>query len=271
MFKLKVRLRDWISERFHRIDHVLVPSVPLEKFAKFVRSISPVDNGHHLRRMGPPSDGSYLLPDDLREIALNISPGVGKTFQFEKALLDEFQIPSIMLDASVESPINLPKEIEFVAKFVFPQNNSGEGISINELVTLATVKLGDEADFMLQMDIEGAEYEILKYIKTQDLLRFRILAIEFHDMELWVQNAFYSRTVDPIFSKLLEYFDVVHSRSHNSSHTFYYKGFFIPSALELTFHRKDRSSSQNGFRQLPSVLDYVDPLYTSQKTPFSRK
>lgn len=270
MNHLKVRIRDWISERFHRIDHVLVPSVPFEKFAKFVRSISPIDNGHHLRRIGPLSDGSYLLPDDLREIALNISPGVGKTFQFEKALLDEFQIPSIMLDASVESPMNLPKEIEFVAKFVFPQNNSDEGISINELVTLATAKLGG-ADFMLQMDIEGAEYEILKYIKTQDLLRFRILAIEFHDMELWVQNAFYSRTVDPIFSKLLEHFDIVHSRSHNSSHTFYYKGFFIPSALELTFHRKDRLVARNGYRQLPSTLDFVDNLYTSQKTPFSLK
>ena len=269
MKNLKIWIRDWISERFHRIDHVLVPSVPLEKFSSFVQSITPLDNGHRLIRVGPPSDGTYLLPDDLDGIGINISPGVGKTFQFENALLEENGIPSIMLDASVDAPPNLPKEIEFVEKFVVPHSNSDAGISISELVTLATTKFGGDVDFMLQMDIEGAEYEILNYAKPEDLIRFRILAIEFHDMELWVQNAFYARTLFPVFSKLLEHFDVVHSRAHNSSHTFRYKGYFIPSALELTFHRKDRLLSQNGYRQLPSILDFVDELYTSQKTPFS--
>lgn len=271
MHRIKVLIRDWISERFQRIDHVLVPSVPVEKFSTFINSIRPLDNGHELIRMGPASDGSYLLPNDLSGIALNISPGVGKTFQFENALLEEFGIPSIMLDASVDSPDNLPNLIEFVDKFVVPHSNSDEGISLGELVSLATSKMGSTVDFTLQMDIEGAEYEILKYANPKDLLRFRILAIEFHDMELWVQNSFYARTLEPVFSKLLANFDVVHSRSHNSSHTFYYKGFFIPSALELTFHRKDRLLSKKGHRQLPSPLDFVDPLYTTQETPFSLK
>lgn len=271
MKRFKVLIRDWISERFQRIDHVLIPSVQFDKFSKFVQSITPLDNGHKLIRVGPASDGSYLLPDDLTGIGINISPGVGKTFQFESALLDEHGIPSIMLDASVGEPINLPQEIEFVEKFVVPLRDSGAGISISELVSQATTKFGGNVDLLLQMDIEGAEYEILNYVNPQDLCRFRILAIEFHDMELWVQNTFYSRTLLPVFSKLLEHFDVVHSRAHNSSHTFYYKGFFIPSALELTFHRKDRLVARNGYRQLPSPLDFVDQLYTSQETPFSLK
>jgi len=269
MRDVKVRIRDWVSERFHKIDHVLVPSVPLEKFSSFVNAIAPIDNGHELVRIGPPSDGSYLLPDDLKGIGLNISPGVGRTFQFESTLLEEYGIPSVMLDASVAPPPNLPDAIEFVEKFVVPHSNSTSGISISELVSQATARHGDNVDFTLQMDIEGAEYEILKYANPDDLLRFRILAIEFHDMELWVQNTFYSRTLLPVFTKLLEHFDVVHSRAHNSSHTFRYKGYFIPSALELTFHRKDRLVAQNGYRQLPSELDFIDILYTSQNTPFS--
>ena len=271
MHSLKVLVRDWISERFHRIDHVLVPSVPLERFATFVNSIAPIDNGHELVRVGPASDGSYLLPDDLNGVALNISPGVGETFQFETALLQEYGIPSMMVDASVDCPPNLPKEMEFIEKFVFPQNDSGTGISIAELVSMATGKWGPREDLILQMDIEGAEYEILKYINPEDLLRFRIVSIEFHDMELWVQNSFYARTLLPVFSKLLEVFDVVHSRANNSSHTFSYKGYFIPSTLELTFHRKDRLISRNGYRSMPSILDFVDESYTSQRTPFSTK
>jgi len=271
MNDLKVRIRDWISERFHKIDHVLVPSVPRETFTSFVKSITPIDNGHELVRIGPPMDGSYLLPNDLKGIGLNISPGVGKTYQFESTLLKEYGIPSVMLDASVAVPPNLPDEIEFVEKFVVPHSNSTSGISISELVSQATARYRNNVDFILQMDIEGAEYEILKYANSNDLLRFRILAIEFHDMELWVQNAFYARTILPVLTKLLEHFDVVHSRAHNSSHTFYYKGFFIPSDLELTFHRKDRQVARNGYRQLPSELDFIDSLYTSQNTPFSLK
>jgi len=193
MKHLKVWIRDWISERFQRIDHVLIPSVQSEKFSKFVQSITPLDNGHKLIRVGPASDGSYLLPDDLNGIRINISPGVGKTFQFENALLKEHAIPSIMLDASVEAPINLPQEIEFVEKFVVPLRDSDAGVSISELVSQATTKFGVDVDFMLQMDIEGAEYEILNYVNPQDLLRFRILAIEIYDMDIWVQNKFYSR------------------------------------------------------------------------------
>lgn len=271
MITLKVRIRDWISERFHRIDQVLVPSVPLEKFSTFVQSIAPVNNGHSLIKVGPASDGSYLLPDDLIGIGINISPGVGETFQFENALLEEYGIPSIMLDASVDMPLNLPDEIEFVDKFLIPQSNSDAGVSISELVSIATSRFGRDVDFMLQMDIEGAEYEILNYMKPEDLLRFRILAIEFHDMELWIQNTFYSRTLLPVFNKLLEHFDVVYSRANNSSHTFRYKGFFIPSALELTFHRKDRLVSENGYRQMPSIVDFISATYTSQETPFSNK
>lgn len=271
MSNAKVWIRDWISERFQRIDHVLVPSVTLDKFSQFVDSIMPIDNGHELVRIGDAADGSYLIPDDLAGIGVNISPGVGETFHFEKDLIENYGIPSIMLDASVEKPSNLPPGLEFVDKFVVAISDSNLGVSISELISEASNRWGHNIDFLLQMDIEGAEYEILSSLHPDDLTRFRILSIEFHDMELWVQNSFFAKTLSPAFSTLLKHFDVVHSRANNTSHTFRYKGFFIPSALELTFHRKDRLISRNGYRQLPSVLDFVEKQYTSQETPFSKK
>jgi hypothetical protein len=127
-------------------------------------------------------------------------------------------------------------------------------------VSEATTKFGREFHLILQMALEIAEYEILKYVNPQDLLCLRILTIEFHDMKLWIQNTFYLRFLFPAFSKLFEHFDVVNPRAHNSSHTFCFKGFFMPSALELKFHRKDSLLSQMGRRQLPSLLDFFDPL-----------
>ncbi len=268
---LKIRLRDLVSSSFSIVDHVLVPSVPTEKWSVFVQKIRPVNNGYQLIRVGPASEGSYLLPDDLDGLALNISPGVGETWQFEKSLLKDFGIPSWMVDASVPKPPTLPNQMEFFDKFLVPHPTWDSGISISELIVKADEIYGSNSDLMLQMDIEGAEFECLLYVKRSDLLRFRIIAIEFHDMELWVQNSFFAKTLMPIFNKLLNDFDVVHSRANNHAHTFFYKGYFIPSALELTFHRKDRSKSYAGFRNLPSELDIFNSDFTSQKFPFQMK
>jgi len=268
---LKVRLRDLISSSFSCVDHILVPSVPADKWSLFVQKLKPVDNGYQLIRVGPASEGSYLVPDDLDGLALNISPGVGETWQFEKSILEDFQIPSWMIDASVPIPPTLPDQMEFFDQFLVPHPSLDSGISISELVLRADEIYGTESEYMLQMDIEGAEFECLLYAKRSDLLRFRILAIEFHDMELWVQNSFFSKTLMPIFTKLLNEFDVVHSRANNHAHTFIYKGYFIPSALELTFHRKDRSKFQAGFRDLPSELDIFNTDFTSHKFPFQMK
>ena len=271
MQKIKVAMLDLISKVFDHIDHVLVPGVPHERWRNFVQSIEPVNNGFNLIRVGPDSEGSYLLPDDLDGIRLNISPGVGETWQFESALLNSFNIPSLMIDASVDKPDNLPKEIEFLNHFLVPISGSNSGVSISELVSQAALKYGEDADLLLQMDIEGAEFDCLKWVEERDLDKFRILAIEFHDMELWVQNSFFTRTIEPVFERLLERFDVVHSRANNHARTFFYKGYFIPSALELTFHRKDRFKGPREARHLPTELDIVNKQFTSQRTPFEKK
>jgi len=49
MGKVKIQITYWISERFHKIYHVLAPSVLFEKFLSFVKSITPMDHGHQLK------------------------------------------------------------------------------------------------------------------------------------------------------------------------------------------------------------------------------
>lgn len=49
---------------------------------------------------------------------------------------------------------------------------------------VASAQLPEEAGLMAQIDIEGTEYELLFNATTEVLNRFRILVIEFQDVEL---------------------------------------------------------------------------------------
>lgn len=55
-------------------------------------------------------------------------------------------------------------------------------------------------DLMLQMDIEGSEYEVLLDLDDDLLRRFRIMVIEFHDLdELF--NKFSFKLINLVFKK----------------------------------------------------------------------
>lgn len=47
-------------------------------------------------------------------------------------------------------------------------------------------------DLLLQMDIEGAEYDVIPNVEPSLLRRFRILVIEFHKLD-WIAQPFVHR------------------------------------------------------------------------------
>lgn len=92
---------------------------------------------------------------------------------------------------------------------------------------------------ILQMDIEGAEYEVIPNVSSALLRQFRILAIEFH----YVQRLF-DPFVFPLmahsFEKLLQDFYVVHIHPNNGSPSVKHGDLDIPHLLEFTFLNKRR-------------------------------
>ena len=113
------------------------------------------------------------------------------------------------------------------------------------------------------MDIEGAEFQTLLSVSTKLLNRFRIIVIEFHFLEAlknrWAFNLMYT----PIFSKLLENFDVVHLHPNNCCGTWTVGDLEFPRIIEVTFHRKDRAISDLKNADIKNQLDY--PCVPSNK------
>jgi len=218
--------------------------------------LRPVENGFDLIRVGPNTDGGYLVPDDLDSIDICFSPGVSDNWGFEKDLYFKSKISSYMFDASVNAPSNLTSNQIFIKKFV-GKSTYGDYLSISDIFI---EYLADYKNILAQIDIEGFEYDLFGAISINDLLKFRIIVCEFHNLDLWIQNNFYTETLLPILGKLYTNFDLVHYHPNTGGGFFAYKSIKIPKTVELTFHRKNVSKGYSGFRKLPHVLDIDNDL-----------
>lgn len=234
-----------------RLDHEIVPGTTLDNHRQILQMLIPVNNNVELIRIGSTTDGGYLLPNDLRGVKKCISPGVADSWGFELELLSKYQIKSLMLDASIEIP-KLPDGLEFLNHWLGPANDKAT-LSLNSII-MSQLELGND-ELLLQMDIEGAEYTCLLATDFDLLSKFRIAVVEFHDLEMWKINSYFSKVVAPLFSKLTEIFDIVHLHPNNGGLNFTWHGVLHPSGIEVTFHRKDRANGYSGNRNLPNKLD----------------
>ncbi len=215
-----------------------------------LRKLRPLNCGVELIRIGRAGDGGYLVPNDLSGIEYCFSPGVGPSTDFELQLADR-NIRSFLADYSVESPPVDRPEFTFDRKYL--------GASDTEpYVTLASWKnkylreyMGD---LLLQMDIEGAEYEVILSTPDDLLDQFRILVIEFHSLHK-LFDPFCYRLIAAAFQKLLRTFYVAHIHPNNSCEIAKRGKIEIPGMMEFTFlnrKRVDRTSPQTKF---PHELD----------------
>ena len=239
-----------------RLDHEIVPGTTLENHRQILQSLIPINNNVELIRIGSLADGGYLLPDDLSGVQMCISPGVADSWGFELELLSTYQINSLMIDASIETP-KLQAGLEFQKLWLGPSNDKNT-LSMNSIIR-NQLELGNH-ELLLQMDIEGAEYGCLMATDLELLSKFRIAVIEFHDLEMWKINSYFSKVVAPLFAKLTELFDIVHLHPNNGGLNFNWHGVTHPSGIELTFHRKDRANGYSGNRNLPNKLDSVSSV-----------
>ena len=222
------------------------------RLSELIQSIRPQKTNHDLIRIGPDSDGGYLVPNDLQDIAVGFSPGVDTNSTFELDLLNRFGINSHLADYSVDGPASSFKPKSFIKKYLGTYN-SEVFLTFDDWLEMQP-EYQDNGDFLLQMDIEGAEYATLLTLKEKNLKRFRIMVIEFHDIEHWSDPAFFN-IVQSTIQKLLEEFVVVHNHPNNCCSLVNMGGVIAPRVFELTFLRKDRVKTLENRDNFPDVLD----------------
>lgn len=217
-----------------------------------IEMMRPVVTQHPLIRIGGDGDGGYLVPDDLEGITACFSPGVSDSSDFEDDLVRRVPMPCFLADGSVDNPPLKNPLFTFDKVFIGTDKRDGY-IPFADWVT-TKVNLADHSDMLLQMDIEGAEFDAIIDTDSDIWKHFRIILIEFHFLDRIFARGFESIYAS-LFAKLTKNHHVVHLHPNNCCGTIEHKGIKVPRVLEVTLIRKDRCTVQSKYVTLPHPLD----------------
>jgi hypothetical protein len=222
----------------------------LSDLRSLIRTLRPMDCGKEVVRIGGDRDGGYLIPSDLEGLKFCFSPGVGLVADFENHLAD-LGIRSFLADYSVTRPVIARPEFAFDKKYLGALDNE-------RYMTLSSWKrkyLGAySGDLLLQMDIEGGEYDVLCSTPDELIDQFRIIVIEFHYLHMLVGRAFF-RLFETCLRRLLRYFYIVHLHPNNCCGSISVEDIDIPKVIEFTFYNKKRVSHTMPATLFPHPLD----------------
>lgn len=225
-------------------------TISRERTVALIQRLSPVSSPFPLLRIGGSSDGGYLLPSDLTAISACYSPGVAQSAAFEMAMAEK-AIPSFMVDYSVDGPPVANPNFRFEKLFLATHTDGLKFIRLEDWVNANTP---GHADLILQMDIEGSEWPVLLDTPDEILNKFRIMVIEFHNLDLMMTTSLGAEVFDTVFDKLHRNFKIVHLHANNAGGVHRHKGQMIPRVLELTFLRKDRMNLST--KRFPAALPH---------------
>jgi hypothetical protein len=187
-----------------------------------------------LIRLGGYDDGGYVMPDCLEGVFQCLSPGVGPSVSFESDLYNKYGIKSHLIDASVKK-IESEYILSYTDKFL-SSDTYDEYISFNDWCS--KLQVSSTKDYILQMDIEGGEFESILSLSEKYLNSFKIIAIELHFLDHIASKAFFS-IFNAFLSKLLRYHYVIHLHPNTNSGMDYVDGMKIDKTIEVTLlHKK---------------------------------
>lgn len=224
---------------------------------KQIVKLAPVDDGYSLVRIGPDGDGGYLSPNNFEGISKCFSAGCDQAWEFERELDYRFGITSYIIDTEDKrAPDFGSKQIFTPGLLGVTTDPKNRRLSIKEWMNLF-LQDENETNLLLQMDIEGDEWEILLNMDPDDLLKFRMIIIEFHNLSKVHNKLFFESLFVPVVSKITKEFNVVHVHPNNCCPFFEVgRGVQFPQVVEVTLHRKKNSLlSEQHFRLLPHDLD----------------
>lgn len=222
-----------------------------DNILKFIERVFPVKSQFPMTRLGPNGDGGYILPNDLEGITACYSPGVSFVSDFENDCAKR-GMQVFLADRSVDGPAVQNDAFHFTKKYI-------GAFDTDEFMTLDTwveqTAPDPKSDLLLQIDIEGFEYEVFLNMTEKLQRRFRTIVVEFHMMDqLW--NAPFNRIITRTFDKLLQTHACVHIHPNNCCGSVEKDGLVIPRVMEFTFHRLDRVLPGEYQTKFPTELDF---------------
>jgi hypothetical protein len=220
------------------------------RLRSLIARLHPVSPPKALIRLGPKGDGGYLLPDDLEAIHACFSPGVSQVSGFEKDCAD-LGMRVFLADGSVDRPAEEHALFEFSKKYIGAISNE-EFTTLDDWVDASLPE--QDSDLLLQMDIEGCEYEVLISASKALMHRFRVIVAEFHQLDQLGSEPFFN-LAGRIFDKILQTHSCVHIHPNNCCGLTTKEGMVVPRVMEFTFLRSDRINRISYQAIFPNPLD----------------
>lgn len=239
--------KEFVSNQNYYVEKVFDFSEAFE----IVEMLRPRPTQTNLIRLGGDKDGGYLVPDDLEGIDGCFSPGVSTIATFEESLVKSYGIPCYLADYSVEAAPIEHELVEFERKFIGTRNDDVFMRLPDWIATKEQQKTFQ--DLILQIDIEGSEFEVIADTPSDVLERFRIIIIELHHLNAILTKAG-AVLMKAMLAKLTANHVSVHLHPNNCSGVHAVGKFEVPEVMELTLIRKDH------FEPADHTLNYPHPL-----------
>lgn len=261
--RVSALLRDRFQQALFQRGFVLVPATTVTEIEMVFDALRPLDVGVPLIRVGGRLDGGYLLPDDLDGITSLISPGVGHSSNFEEYFA-KLGISCQLIDASVDGPPTWHENFSFARLFVGPRTE-GNLVSLGDLLR---ARLDAEGDALLQMDVEGAEWDVLEATSSGVLSCFRMIVVELHNLGDRLSQPSSCAATLRLIERLNQIFYIVHFHPNNYGRNFKYSGRELPNVVEITLLRKDRARAVAKRATVPHPLDCENAGKTREPSKF---
>ena len=217
-------------------------------------------------RIGRPYDGGYVMIDDFHEVTAAYSLGISDDVSWDGQIAD-LGIPLYQYDHSIDKlPYNHPNFIKWAKiKIASETCPTGSAISLKDAFLGNSHDAKD--DFLLKVDIEGAEWEVFEKIDVEFLKCFRQIVCEFH----YFSKANFKTEFSMMLAAMLNLTSShvpVHVHGNNFSPFVDLNGIPVPDTIEVTFVRMDRGSFVDGVDTYPTMIDQpndpeVEDLYLS--------
>jgi hypothetical protein len=194
------------------------------------------------KRFGGEHDGGYVILDSSLGAKHLLGYGVDKDVSFENQVTKEWGIKAHVFDHTITQVPPIGPDVTYISEGIGPKDEA-------PLFTLANhVKrfVPEGAEYILKMDVEGAEWDVLR---TADLSRVTQLILELH--ELQDDNS-------EIIKKINEKFFLINihgNNCHNQPCVYIDRAHKMPRYLECVWVRKDLVRSTG-----PSTVPLPHPL-----------
>ena len=182
-------------------------------------------------------NGQYVVPPEIFNVDLLVSPGVGNDVPLDIAFL-QHGIRSILVDTVMlpKSLTSYGSNLQYIYKYL--GSKSAESRSPEKIVSINTLlKKNTYQSAALQMDIEGHEWPIILEDGENVLDSFDYLIIELHGLSsLFGYSTFplMARAIDILTKYFVPYYATINPANGYSK----IRGKLIPELLEVTFVNK---------------------------------